>query len=184
MIPPHTQSGFLPPFVGTEPSSFASMAPYRVSLLDVAKKFSTNEQRIKILNGLIAYRKTLRSAGISQGFQWLDGSFVEDSERNRGRPPSDIDVVTFFHRPAGHRGEDKWKAFIQPRLNLFNPRENKKQFLCDTYFVDLGSHPSYLINQTKYWFGLFSHQRDTFLWKGMLEVPLCDDADIEAFLSK
>ena len=40
--------------------------------------------------------------------------------------------------------------------------------------------PAYLIDQTKYWFGLFSHQRDTFLWKGMLEIPLTDDTDVAA----
>jgi hypothetical protein len=184
-IPPYTQSGVLPPFrPGATPTARGMMAPYKVSLVDVAKKFATSEQRIKILKGLIAYRKALRLEGISTGFQWLDGSFVEDSEQNRGRPPSEVDVITFSYRPEKLQSDDEWRAFINSRPHLFNPEESKRQFLCDAYFVDMKAHPINLINQTKYWFGLFSHQRDTLLWKGMLEVSICDDTDIEAFLSQ
>ncbi|MDA1231040.1 MAG: hypothetical protein O2856_09720 [Planctomycetota bacterium] len=30
------------------------------------------------------------------GFQWLDGSFLEDIELGDGRPPRDLDVVTVY----------------------------------------------------------------------------------------
>ncbi|WP_442891816.1 DUF6932 family protein [Dissulfurispira sp.] len=62
-------------------------------------------------------------------------------------------------------------------------RKAKKIYLCDAYFVDMTSHPGFLINQTAYWFGLFSHQRDTFLWKGMLQVSLGDDKEVIDFLN-
>jgi hypothetical protein len=48
------------------------------------------------------------------------------------------------------------------------------------------SDPVSLVNQTKYWFGLFSHKRNG-VWKGMLQVPLCPpaaDAAIAALLAE
>ena len=32
-----------------------------------------------------------------------------------------------------------------------------------------------MVRNTHYWFGLFTHQRETFIWKGMLEISLQDD---------
>ena len=37
------------------------------------------------------YRAALRAVGFDRGFQWLDGSFVED------RVPKDLDVVSFTY---------------------------------------------------------------------------------------
>ncbi len=184
MIPEHNQSGVLPPFLpGSTPASPGSMAPYRVSLLHVAQRFGINEVRIRILNGLVAYRSQLRKEGISAGFQWVDGSFVEHSERVLGRPPGDVDIITFAQRPKQYRDPAIWRVFVHSRPDLFDPTQTKKQSLCDAYFVDLSTDPLFLVNQTRYWFGLFSHQRETFLWKGMLEVPIgADDADVCAFL--
>lgn len=82
MIPEHNQSGVLPPFLpGSGPDIAGAMAPYKVSLLKVAQRFAINDDRIRILKGLVAYRNALRAEGISSGFQWVDGSFVENSER-------------------------------------------------------------------------------------------------------
>ncbi|MCF5221032.1 hypothetical protein GIW34_22655, partial [Pseudomonas syringae] len=33
--------------------------------------------------------------GIVSGIQWLNGSFMENVEMLEGRPPNDMDVVTF-----------------------------------------------------------------------------------------
>ena len=184
MIPKHNQSGVLPPFLpGQTPAGLGAMAPYRVSILHVAQRFGTNAARIGLLNGLIVFRSELRKAGISSGFQWLDGSFVEHSERTLGRPPGDVDIVTFAPRPTQYSDPATWREFIQSRPDLFDPAQTKRQYLCDAYFVDLRSDPTFLVNQTRYWFGLFSHQRETFLWKGMLEAPIgADDADASVIL--
>ena len=41
------------------------------------------------------------------------------------------------------------------------------------HWVDLSvPAPLYHVDQTRYWFGLFSHRRATQQWKGMLELPL------------
>jgi hypothetical protein len=184
MIPTNTQSGVLPPFLPEEsPSNMGAVAPYRVSLREVAERYSTSPVRIEILYGLLEFRKGLRSIGITEGFQWVDGSFVEDCENNRGHPPSDVDVITYSVRPESCKDDEAWRQLIQSRPDLFHPVESKRSYKCDAYFVDLGVHPVHLVSQTRYWFGLFSHQRETFLWKGMLEVPLNDDdAAVEQFL--
>jgi hypothetical protein len=111
---------------------------------------------------------------IGQRFQWIDGSFLEDAERNRGRPPADIDVVTFAALPPGMHP----RAFRERYADLIYSRLTKSRFQCDAYFVDLGTgsrRPELLVAQTRYWYGLFSHQRASYLWKGMLQVDLVSD---------
>lgn len=185
MIPSNSHDGVLPPFVpGGSPHDFGAVAPYRADLLEVAQRYATSKARIEILQGLVAYREALRSIGIQSGFQWIDGSFVEDCESIRKRPPSDVDIVTFAFRPQHLSDPGTWKAFIASRPDIFDPNTTKKIYRCDAYFVDLAVHPVHVVVQTRYWFGLFSHQRDTYLWKGMVEVPITlADADTSAFLS-
>lgn len=184
MIPPFNQSGVLPPFMpGFLPTQSVGMAPYKSTLLEFAQRFSAGTERLKIIRGLIMYRAELRSEGISSGFQWIDGSFVEDIEKNQGRPPNDVDVVTFAHRPVVYRDEQMWRQFVSRRSGLFDPPTCKSKFVCDAYYVDMNLSAETLVSQTRYWFGLFSHRRDTYLWKGMLEIPLGDDKDVTAFLN-
>ncbi len=164
MIPAHNQSGVLPPFMpGSSPANSSAMAPYKVTLLEIAQQFSTGGARFEIIQGLISYRTELRKEGISSGFQWIDGSFVEDVEKNRGRPPNDVDIVTFAFRPSIYLEQKQWSDFILRRQDLFLPIESKKKFRCDAYYVDMNLSPEILVSYTRYWFGLFSHQRETFL---------------------
>lgn len=160
------------------------MSPYKVELAEFVERYGGTEKRREILQGLLAYRDALRAVGINTGFQWLDGSFVEDCETNRGRPPGDIDIITFSVRPRRYADSVSWRQFIRSRPDLFDPETSKEQYKCDAYFVDLGVNPVHLVAQTSYWFGLFSHQRDTYLWKGMIEVPFSgDDSDVELLLN-
>ncbi len=181
MIPPFNQSGFLPPFLsGSQPTDNASVAPYKTSLVNLVSRFSTSNERKKILHGLLNYRVNLKQLGITKGFQWIDGSFIENVEKNRGRSPNDIDLVTFAHRPDSHKESEKWNALINESIDLFYPEQSKNKYLCDAYFVDFTLPADIVVNRTSYWFGLFSHQRDSFLWKGMLQIDLSEDED-EAF---
>lgn len=185
MIPAHSHEGVLPPFLpGGTPTDPGEMAPYRVELSEFIQRFGDTNERKEILEGLVAYRNALRAAGITSGFQWLDGSFVEDCEKVQGRPPKDIDIITFSSRPEEHAESSAWRTFIQSRPDLFDPDTTKEHFKCDAYFVDLRVNPVHLVAQTRYWFGLFSHQRDTYLWKGMIEIPfLSEDEDVEQLLN-
>ncbi len=170
---------------GASPTDRGSMAPYRTSFLEIAQRYATSPERIEILKGLVRYRSEMRDLGISEGFQWIDGSFVENCEVNRGRPPSDVDVITFSVRPGHCQNNNDWSQLIQSRQDIFHPEQSKSTYKCDAYFVDLSVHPVHLVNQTRYWFGLFSHQRETFLWKGMLEIPLGgDDQDVVDLLGQ
>ena len=179
MIPTLNQSGVLPPFIPElGPTDPAGMAPYRASIAEVVKRYGYSEERQVILRGLLSYRAKLRSLGITNGFQWLDGSFVEDVEKSRGRPPNDIDIVTFADRPHDTRDQDQWRILVSENSDVFIPELSKDAYSCDAYFVDLETPPLHIVNNTKYWFGLFSHQRESYLWKGMIEIPLlCNDEE-------
>lgn len=176
MIPELNQSGVLPPFIPEQsPTDRAGMAPYHSSISEFILRYAKSKIRIDILKGLLSYRKKLREIGITEGFQWVDGSFVENVETNLGRPPNDIDIVTFAFRPT--ETDVNWSKLVTENSDLFFPEQSKKKYICDAYFVDLSTHPVHVVNNTKYWFGLFSHQRETYLWKGMIEIPIMSDDD-------
>ncbi|RSE88615.1 DUF6932 family protein [Achromobacter denitrificans] len=177
MIPAFNISGVLPPFTGAEPGNRAQMSPYKSTVLDMARHLGTSLQRVELLIGLLMYRTALKASGVSLGFQWIDGSFVEDVEVTRGRPPADIDVVTFGRLPGTPQ------EFLAAHEHLLDARRTKQMYKCDAYFVDLGKDSTKLVDDTRYWFGLFSHQRETSLWKGMLQINLDeDDSDATQYL--
>lgn len=174
MIPSMNASSVLPPFIGADPTNRARMSPYPVTMLDVVQRFGTSLERAAILRGLISYRNALRGIGVVDGHQWLDGSFVEDVEATRNRPPGDIDIVTFARVP-GDNAVKRQVTYANPKL--FFPDQAKLNYKCDAYFVDLDKKAEILVDDTRYWFGLFSHQRETALWKGMLKVEMQSDDD-------
>lgn len=175
MIPQFNQSGVLPPFnPATGPADRAGRSPYKASAVDVVRRFGTTAHRNALLARWLAYRHDLRSLGITSGFQWLDGSFVENVEVTGSRDPRDIDVVTLAHPPAG-LDDVAWRRLVDTNLTLFSPKLAKQHYSCDAYFIDLGKAPQYTIEVSFYFGGLFSHQRSTSLWKGLVQVPLVSD---------
>jgi hypothetical protein len=168
-IPPFDNSGALPPYIG-DVRVAQGHSPYRVTVLELAERFSHSADRRLILEGFLRYRAALRAAGFSQGFQWLDGSFTEDIERIEGRSPNDIEVVTFSATVLPYTRETI-RTLVSP--------EAKASFWCDGYLVDLsrGAHPS--VRAATFWHALWSHRRDRH-WKGMLEVDLSPDHDAAA----
>ncbi|WP_295994279.1 hypothetical protein [Rugamonas sp.] len=169
MIPKLNTSSVLPPFLGDEPGA---MSPYSASLLEVAQRFATSVERIEIFRGLLSYREAVRNLGLTEGYQWLDGSFVEDIEAVRGRPPEDIDIVTFTPIPGT---VPEKRALVNANLPIFHSKMARDTYHCEAFFVDLTIKAMSLVDKTRYYFGLFSHQRETFLWKGILQVPLISD---------
>jgi hypothetical protein len=151
------------------------MSPYRTTIANVVKMFSGTPDRNRILNGLLDFREKIRDSGINQGFQWIAGSFMEDCEGTRGRPPGDVDVVTFARRPISFENQAEWDKFVRANLDIFNREKVKADHKCDAFYVDLLLPPELIVSRSRYWFGLFSHQRSTYLWKGMLEISLDDD---------
>lgn len=92
MIPQMNAAHFLPPFLGHNPGQRLWTSPYPASISEVVERFATSPTRVILLHGLLSYRDALRAAGLSEGYQWLDGSFVEDIEWQQHRPPRDIDM--------------------------------------------------------------------------------------------
>jgi hypothetical protein len=183
-IPDWSIAGVLPPFIGSSPAMPDSMAPFPATMVQIVEKFGKSPERIQILLGLLDFRQALDKAGLVQGFQWLDGSFFEDVEKLESRSPNDIDIITIFRRPASCFNDNEWEIFVQANRDLFLPIMNKKSFRCDTYWIDLNIPSESIVEQTKYWYGLFSHRRNG-LWKGMLKIPLSvgsDDAHARALL--
>jgi len=147
------------------------MSPYETTLTRIGQKLCASNERKAIFRGLLQYRQQLANLGFTTGFQWLSGSFMDDIETLETRHPQDVDLVTFYYRPAGIPDDAAWLDFINVNANLLDWQLVKPVYRCDPYFVDLSTAPESLVNQARYWFGLFSHRR-TGAWKGLLQVPL------------
>ena len=142
----------------------ASSSSYIVTASELAQRFAFSVQRCLILDGLLRYRAELRSLGFSHGFQWLDGSVVEDVEALEDRVPNDMDVVTFAHPPAS-MNKAEINQMMASRPDLLDHDQCKLGFRCDTAIVNLTTSPEWLMTQTRYWYGLYSHRRGDALWK-------------------
>jgi hypothetical protein len=186
MIPPFGLGDVLPPFVGKDVTGEQQLprSPYVATGEQLVQAFCTSAERAAILRGFFQFREALRANGLTEGLQWVDGSFVENCEAVKGRPPGDVDVVSLIHRPANAKDDATWTQFVHDRsATLFDSQWAKNTYSCDSYFIDLDAPPQFLAQNAAYWFGLLSHQRDTFRWKGMVQVALdADDAPAVAMI--
>lgn len=175
-VPAFNGGGVLPPYV-SDAASAQGRSPYDVTMGFLIARFGTSEARLKLLRGLVEYRKALYDGGFRVGYQWLDGSFVENSEVTKGRPPGDIDVVTLFHRPLRYQTDPaRWKAESSDLFRAYFSRQScRTKYLCDIFPIDLDKPPFAIVNDVTYWFGLFSHQKVTSTWKGMLRIGLLEE---------
>jgi hypothetical protein len=171
-IPIWTAEGVLPPLDEANPVG-ATRAPYPVSLADLVARFATSPERCAVLQGFLAYRLALHANGYIEGFQWLDGSFMEDMETIEHRPPRDLDVVSFVHTPrAASPTTDEAEALDHDL--------GKARYMVDGYFVELDDLPPRQITDwSAYWYSLWAHRRNK-AWKGFLQVELRPDEDAVA----
>lgn len=175
-IPAWNPSGVLPPIRPTAQGHSTDRSPYVSELVALIDRFATSPQRIAILSGMLKFREALHQVGIVNGFQWFDGSFIEDVETLEGRPPNDLDVVTFFHLPAGY----DQASLVQKHPTLFDPLQLKANFSMDAYPVVLGSPMNELeVRIVAYWYSMWSHRRSG-MWKGFVQVSLDPAQDTHA----
>jgi hypothetical protein len=173
MIPAWNISAVLPPIRPNAVSNSFDRSPYSASLSNVVERFGTSVERRAILRGLLSYRAALRAAGIVAGFQWLNGSFVENKELLTGYPPNDVDVVTFFDLPP----ETNEATFITQAGELFDSIKTKAQFHVDAYPFRIGKILSLAeVRQISYWYSMWSHRRNQ-LWKGFVQVDMAANED-------
>jgi len=143
---------------------------------EVVRNFGTSKDRRAILAGLLEYRQELYSLSVLSGFQWLDGSFMENIEVLDNRSPNDVDVVTFFSLPAGVTQAD---LFSQAH-HLFHVKTSKARFRVDGYPMILSqAMEEYNVHMVAYWYSMWSHTRKS-RWKGFVRVNLDQTDDIVA----
>jgi hypothetical protein len=151
-------------------------SPYKVDLVAFVDKFSSSPERIKILDGFLRFRGELHRLGIISGFQWVDGSFLENIETLENRPPNDMDVVTFYDIPQGESQQSL--ALKEP--NVFNGSNVKIAYSIDSYFSSLGGQLDLMaIKNISYWYSMWSHRRDG-VWKGFVQIDLAPIHDNDA----
>ena len=180
-IPNWNSQGVLPPINPVTPTS-TERSPYTVSLTDLVLRFGTSPERQEIFTGFLKFRSILHSTGIVDGFQWVNGSFLEDIEITEKRKPADIDIVTFFYLPDGETQE----SLVNASPHLFNPGDTEQNYHVDAYLVQLNADaPEQLVEQAAYWYSMWSHRRNG-LWKGYLQIDLSltDDVVADANLDK
>lgn len=175
-LPSWDERGLLPPVRPGADGTSPDRSPYRTTILEVTRCFSMSAERRKILRGFLALRSKLYELGFSEGFQWLNGSFFEHVEATLGRPPGDIDVVTFTKLGT----EASQLALIEAAPDLFYPRLAKQKYLVDHYFSGLGEEMQRMdVRWVAYWYSMWSHRRDN-QWKGFVEISLDTAGDAGA----
>lgn len=173
MIPKRNSTGVLPPISPGAAGHSSERSPYQVTMSEFVDEFAFSEKRRAILNGLLNYREALYRLGITNGFQWINGSFIEDIEKLENRPPNDVDLVTFFHLPHGTDQQE----ILEKHSDLFMPNQLKEKYLVDGYTCLLGEPmENRHVKQVSYWYSMWSHRRNG-LWKGFLEVVFSERED-------
>jgi len=165
-IPHWDSNGIIPPVDLKNP--LVKRSPWRVSLEDVVLTFGTSPERRKLLSGFLSFRSELHKIGLAQGFQWIDGSFLENIELLETRDPHDIDVVTFFHLPDSCTE----KSLAETFPHVFDHDNVKDTYYVDSYIINLDDMPlEFIISNSAYWYSVWSHRRD-MRWKGYFQIDL------------
>ena len=165
-IPDFNYNNVIPPHKGN-PTDISHLSPYHCTILELCHKFATSADIIEILKGLVHFRLKLNANGILYGFQWLDGSFLENIEKIESRSPRDLDIVTFY----GGLSEQEQVIIHQNFPEFIFSRKSKENFKLDHYPVDYTFNPEVTVERTRYWIQLFTHNRNG-VWKGMLRLSL------------
>ena len=174
-LPGWNSAGLLPPMDEVRPV-WPDRSPYPVSLTECVTRLGSSSVRRSILDGLMRYRNRLHRLGLVDGFQWLDGSFMEDVKRRERRDPRDVDVVTFYRLPPGRSQADFFAA--DPSLFVDRPGI-RSSFFVDGYFENLATNTRRLVERAAYWYSVWSHSRD-FTWKGFVQIDLSPQEDATA----
>ncbi len=169
ILPAWDASGMLPPIMPGVSDGSPARSPYSIDVCRFVERFATTPERKDILQGFLQYRSLLYEQAITEGFQWVDGSFLENIEVLEQRNPQDVDVVTFFRLPAGKSQADL--------IDVLDSVVVKKQYHVDGYYVELGKPmDAWNVKHISYWYSMWSHRRDS-RWKGFVQIPLNKQAD-------
>ena len=139
-------------------------------------RFGSTPARRNIVSGFLSFRAALASVGLVNGFQWIDGSFLEHIEVTEKRDPHDIDVVTFFHLPK----DQTYRILLERAPWLNNLQDIESRYSVHAFYVQLNADEvTSVIAQATYWNNLWSHRRDG-RWKGYVQIDLSPTDDTTA----
>ncbi len=88
-IPDFNNQGLLPPYNG-EREDMHQTSPYPATTLELCQKFGSTPQRREILHGYLKFRSLLHQLQVVEGFQWVDGRFLE---QDTARPRKNFSVI-------------------------------------------------------------------------------------------
>jgi hypothetical protein len=181
MIPAFDHNGVIPPYLGNPANGSNFMSPYPTNSMELCQRFGTSKERIEILKGFMAFREEMRKFKIS-GFQYLDGSFLEDIENSsEKRPPNDLDLLTFYMPLT----KDQQFEILTNFMDFGDRTTCKTNYRLDHMQISLGIHPFHIVEFTRYFLQLFTHNRSN-VWKGMLKLDVGtfgEDDEANSFLN-
>ena len=168
IIPKFNENKVLPPHRG-DPKKESDMSPFPATTLQLCERFAHSKARRPFLRGLMEFRAVLNELQMIEGFQWLDGYFMEDFEHQKSKTPDFIQVVTFYKQPP--------KPFPHPDLTdtfaiLQDPGLLERKYRVTHQVVRLDLPPQKLVNRTRFWWSQMSHTEEEEVWKGLVQVPL------------
>ncbi|ANK84173.1 MULTISPECIES: DUF6932 family protein [unclassified Rhizobium] len=181
-IPDFDARGLIPPVDMQNPAG-PERSPYFATTVELVHRFGTTPHRRALIRNLITYRQLLAQDGYDTGVQFIDGSFVENVELIGNREPGDIDVFSLVRVPEKYLAdftlwENHGAAYWMNEI--INRALNKGRFSLDTFAIIVDDQVPIFdaMGDIMYWYGLFSHQRETLHWKGFvaLDVNAADDA--------
>lgn len=179
-IPDFDHNHVLPPFINGDPSVSTNQSPYKCGIMEFCERFSFTKHRINILKNFVSYRIKLHEIEITEGFQYVDGSFIENKEAAAGLPPGDIDIATFYFVNS-----KRTQALAGVKFPEFCDRVlTKQKYEIDDLVFDISigvKNPYKLINYTNFITSLFSYSRRDYR-KGMVEIKLNTVAEDRAAL--
>ncbi len=169
LIPEYNEFNILPPRIN------GMDVAYECSIEEFVSRFCTTPERAELLKGFNAYRLHLLNGGFTDGYQWVNGSFVQDCEALRNRAPNDIDIVTFNYLPKQYQMMDVYD--LNRNAAYYFGDKMKERFHCDTHFVDLSFKASRVDASKEYWKYEFGRTRDHDLSvsKGFIQLNLMRD---------
>jgi hypothetical protein len=171
-LPDWNNLGVLPPIRPSAGGSSIDRSPYAVEPAILVDRLGTSSERRHILEGLFQFRAELARIGIVSGFQWIDGSFLEQIELIESRSPNDMDVVTFMDLAGLNQ-----QLLLQQYPTMFDHKQIKAQYTVDAYFVELGNPlDQESVRKVSYWYSMWSHRRNG-IWKGFVRVDLGTEKD-------
>lgn len=159
--------GFLEPFIGDDARDFrTARSPYPMDLESLVQYFGWSPRRRELIRSLMIFRKRLKLLGVTTGFQWIDGSFLEHSEELRHAEPQDLDVVTWIPSQS-------IETYTSLRALLPDRADIKQELGIDALFAPCTPEGWLEPSSACYWLGLFGHTRKRE-WKGIAQLNLAE----------